>query len=181
MANDYSVDDLLDFLSHASERGLMPAATAQALAVACRNVFAVLGAQERIDVRKVDIDAIVKRFTNKRAKEFTPSSLKEYGRRVRRAVELFLQWRDNPADFTVKTRATSGTRTKDRSSTTEGVHSARGTGDGTQQSTPSDTRGYQSAFPVRPGRVVTISNIPDDMSLIEAERLAEFIKMLAVE
>lgn len=181
MANDYSVDDLLDFLSHASERGLMPAATAQALAVACRNVFAVLDAQERIDVRKVDIDAIIKRFTNKRAKEFTPSSLKEYGRRVRRAVELFLQWRDNPAEFTVQTRATSSTRTKDRSSTTESVHSAGGTGDGTQQSTTSDARVYQSAFPVRPGRVVTISNIPTDMSLTEAERLAEFIKMLAVE
>jgi hypothetical protein len=43
MENAYSVDDLLEFLDHAGDRGLMPAATAQALAVASRNVLGILG------------------------------------------------------------------------------------------------------------------------------------------
>ena len=46
MPQAYSVDDLLEFLDHAGDRGLMPAATAQALAVASRNVMGVLGEQE---------------------------------------------------------------------------------------------------------------------------------------
>jgi hypothetical protein len=40
---------------------------------------------------------------------------------------------------------------------------------------------YQSSLPVRPGLVVTLTNIPYDLTGAEAERLASFIKMLAVE
>jgi hypothetical protein len=44
---------------------------------------------------------------------------------------------------------------------------------------PRNPGGYQTAFPVRPGQIVTISNIPDDLTRAEAERLAQFIQMLA--
>ena len=97
MANSYSADDLLEFLDHAGDKGLMPAATAQALAVATRNVVGILTENEKADLSQLDIDAAIKRFTNKRAKDFNPSSLKEYGRRIRRAVELFLAWREGSA------------------------------------------------------------------------------------
>ena len=46
MANSYSADDLLEFLDHAGDKGLMPAATAQALAVATRNVMGILAEDE---------------------------------------------------------------------------------------------------------------------------------------
>lgn len=41
-------------------------------------------------------------------------------------------------------------------------------------------RGYQSSFPVRPGTVVTLSNIPNDLTSEEAERLAQFVRLLGV-
>lgn len=180
MANGYSVDDLLEFLSHASDKGLMPAATATALGVASRNVLGMLDDSEREDIRKLELDGVIKRFTNKRARDFSPSSLKEYGRRVRRAVDLFLNWRGDPANFTVKTRATSNARKKDRAPRPEpltGVHE-----DGDVAVTAAyDAGGYKSAFPIRPGTVVTVSNIPSDLTAAEAERLAKFVRMLAVE
>ncbi len=67
MANGYSKADLLDFLAHASDKGLMPAATATALGVASRNVLGVLGDDEGDDLRKLDLEAVIKRFNNKRA------------------------------------------------------------------------------------------------------------------
>jgi hypothetical protein len=70
------MDNLLEFLDHAGERGLMPAATARALGVATRNVLAVLTDQEKADLRNQDLDAVIKRFNNKRARDFNPSSLK---------------------------------------------------------------------------------------------------------
>jgi len=178
MANDYSVADMLEFLAHASQRGLMPAATAQALAVACRNVFGILGEDEVTDLRTADLDGIIQRFTNKRAKEFNPTSLKEYARRARRAVDLYLQWRGNPADFSVKTRATTPKKDRPKSSSqpTRTVEA-----DVDHPPTQIPFGGYQSAFPVRPGRIVTISNLPEDLSKAEAERLANFIRMLSVE
>ena len=176
MANDYSVADLLEFLAHASQRGLMPAATAQALAVASRNVFGVLGEVEGSDVRSMDLDGVINRFTNKRAKEFNPASLKEYARRARRAVELYLQWREDPANFSVKTRTTSIRRDRGKNSTISRPTEPDIEPSGSPQLAPGT---YQSAFPVRPGRIVTISNLPEDLTAAEAERLAQFIKMLA--
>ncbi len=189
MANGYSVDDLLDFLKHAGERGLMPAASAQAFAVACRNVFGILSDHERADLRAIDLDATIKRFMNKRARDFNPSSLKEYERRARRAVELFGQWREDPAGFSVKTRTTGnagkrvpldaigrvvrGTATDDSAPTPHR--------DDASEPVALEQAGYRSTFPVRPGRLVTISNIPEDLTAAEAERLAQFIRMLAFE
>lgn len=173
--------DLLDFLDHAGERGLMPVATAQALAVATRNVLGVLSEEERNNLSELDLGSVVKRFNNKRAKDFNPSSLKEYGRRLNRAIDLFLNWREDPANFTVKTRATSGARRKEKGA---GMNIATESSDipRTEIVMPSQRAGsYQSAIPVRPGLVVTLVNIPHDLTKIEAERLAAFVRMLAID
>ena len=178
MANAYSADDLLEFLDHAGDKGLMPAATAQALAVATRNVLGILSDAEKADLRQLDLDAIVRRFTNKRAKDFNPSSLKEYGRRIRRAVDLFLSWRDDPANFTVKTRATTGPRKKDK----ELGGDEPMTRETCTEQAPDEVAGtYRSAIPIRPGLVVTLVNIPNDLTSAEAERIAGFVRMLALE
>jgi hypothetical protein len=176
MANAYSADDLQGFLDHAGDKGFMPAATAQALAVATRNVLAILSDAEKADLSQLDLDTAIKRFTNKRARDFNPTSLKEYGRRVRRAVELFLTWREDPANFTIKTRTTSALRKKDKGS----VNSEPVARDATEQA-PDEVAGtYRSSIPIRPGLVVTLVNIPNDLTSAEAERIAGFVRMLAL-
>lgn len=177
MANEYSADDLLEFLDHAGDKGLMPVATAQALAVATRNVLAILSDSERADLSQMDLDTVIRRFANKRAKDFNPSSLKEYGRRVRRAVALFLGWREDPANFTIKTRTTSASRKKDKGS----ANNELAMSDAAEQA-PDEVAGtYRSSVPVRPGLVVTLINIPNDLTSAEAERIAGFVKMLALD
>lgn len=181
MPNTTSLDDLLEFLTHAGERGLMPTATAQALAVASRNVFGVLDDKERAALPTDDLDGVIKRFTNKRAKEFNPTSLKEYGNRVKRAVEMHARWREDPANFSVKTRNTTSSRKRERSATPTTAATAA-----TVENVDADAvgstitaTGYQSAFPIRPGHVVTIGNIPYDLSKAEADRLSQFFRLLA--
>ena len=177
MTNTASLDDLLEFLTHASERGLMPAATAQALAVACRNVFGVLDEKERAALPVADLEAVIKRFANKRAKDFNPTSLKEYGLRVKRAVELYLRWRQSPADFSVKTRSTRTARRKEAGRMDQAASTTSGSLP--ELTLASGQTGYPTAFPIRPGQVVTISNIPYDLSAAEAERFALFVRLLA--
>lgn len=178
MANAYSMDDLLEFLDHASDRGLMPAATAQALAVATRNVLGVLTDEEKSDLGSQDLDGVIKRFNNKRAKDFNPSSLKEYGRRVHRAIDLYINWRNDPANFTVKTRTTAGSRKKGKAAEIVGPDETHSPFEPTTTGRPGT---YHSSLPVRPGVVVTLANLPHDLTKAEASRLAEFIKMLAIE
>ena len=176
MANAYSADDLLGFLDHAGDKGLMAAASAQALAVATRNVLGVLSDDEKADLSQLELDAVIKRFTNKRAKDFNPTSLKEYGRRIKRAVELYLAWREDPANFTIRTRATGAPRKK-----------GSGNGDPATRDVPMDQMPdeiagtYRSSVPVRPGLVVTLVNIPNDLTSAEAERIAGFVRLLALQ
>ncbi|MEO7216971.1 MAG: hypothetical protein ABI026_02160 [Gemmatimonadaceae bacterium] len=188
MQNGHSLEDILDFLNHAGSRGLMPAATAQALSVATRNVFAVLDDAEKTNLPLDDLDGVIRRFNNKRAREFSPKSLKEYDRRVQRAVEMYGQWKNDPANFTVKTRATNPARKRDQangrvmeSTVPDRVEAdAEATGIRTPfPATAGRGDGYSTAFPVRMGQVVTVSNIPLDLTTGEAERLAQFIRMLA--
>jgi hypothetical protein len=175
MANAYSLDDLLAFLAHAGDRGMMPAATASALAVAARNVFGVLADDERKDLSRISVAEVVKRFNNKRAKEFSSSSLKEYGRRVQRAVALFQAWRENPADFSPKTRATKGSSGKRKGTSLPDDLSQPNT----HAAAPGG--GYSSSFPIRADWVVTVSNVSSDLNAAEAERLAKFVRMLAFD
>ncbi len=177
MANAYSADDLLEFLDHAGDKGLMPAATAQALAVATRNVLGILSDDEKVDLSQLDLEAVVRRFTNKRAKDFNPTSLKEYGRRIKRAVELFLSWREDPANFRIKTRASGTQRKKEKAA----ANSEAAATEATSSLVPDEIAGtYRSSVPIRPGLVVTLVNIPDDLTSAEAERIANFVRMLAL-
>jgi hypothetical protein len=183
MATGHSGDDLLDFLAHAGERGLMPAATARALAVASRQVLSILSDEERADVRRLDTAAAAKRFANKRAKDFNPTSLREYGRRFQRAIDLFSQWLENPAEFSVPTRTTAPARKTARAvaARTGSEGHAAVENHNVAVAPPPASGGYQSAVPIRPGVVVTILNIPADLSKVEADRLAQFVRMLAID
>jgi len=184
MTNSYSLEDLLDFLSHTGKKGMMPAATSRALAVATRNVFGVLDTEEQENIGSLRLDDVIQRFNNKRAKDFNSGSLKEYARRVQRAVELFEQWKENPANFSVKTRTPGVRRKPTKASSNDSLvqEASAYTGSATQAQAPHSRQGtYQSSFPVGAGRVVTVSNIPEDLTKIEAEKLSQFVKMLAVE
>ncbi|MBK8232630.1 MAG: hypothetical protein IT349_03110 [Candidatus Eisenbacteria bacterium] len=177
MANSYSVNDLLEFLDQSGDRGLMPVSTAQALSVASRNVLGVLSEGEKQDFDQLDLDGVIRRFTSRRAKDLSPTTLREYERRVRRAIDLFRQWRENGGAFTTKTRATSGAGTRGNLAGDD----ATGFRDaGTIRELESRPGTYLSSLPIRPGLVITIGNIPYDLTGAEAERLATFVRMLAV-
>lgn len=178
MSDTYSLADLLDFLDHAGDRGLMPAATAAALAVATRNIFGILTETECADLAGQDVDTVIGRFNNMRADDFHPSSLKEYGRRAKRAVDLFQKWRADPANFSVKTRVTAASN---RPGSTAASRSSNPPAQVAEAFRPAPSVGtYQSSVAIRPGLVVTIANVPIDLSRVEAERLAAFVRMLAV-
>ncbi len=184
MTQGHAVEDLLGFLEHAGKRGLMPVATAQALAVAARSVFSVLDDTERANLSLDDLDDVVRRFNHQRSGDVNPGSLKEYARRVRRAVEMYRRWKSDPANFSVKTRVTvASQKAGGRSAVPSGPPVERepeateppSSLSGSAIMTPS---GFQTAFPVRAGHVVTVSNIPLDLTTAEAERLAQFIRLL---
>lgn len=174
-----SDEGLLVFLDVAATRGALPRATAAALTVACRRVMEVLTAKERANLLNVDPAAVIKRFDHKFADRFSARSLKDYGRRFERALELFKQWNASPSNFSAPMRLTRRARqhpatlapTREQTSVLTEGHTAP----------PPGASSFHSSFPVRPGTVVTLLNVPTDLTRAEADRLAQFIRMLAVE
>ncbi|MCC6317901.1 MAG: hypothetical protein IT361_09440 [Gemmatimonadaceae bacterium] len=178
MAHEYSVDDLIDFLEYAGDCGLLPATTAQTLTAAARTVLGVLDDDERQHLDQQDLDVVVDRFTEQRGKDFYPSSIREYARRVHRAVGLFRRWREDPDGFGAQGRASSGARRRERAGDA-GAPFVDADDPAAACRTPRPGR-YHSALAVRPGVVVTLSNVPCDLTGEEAERLATFVRMLVV-
>ncbi len=179
MSNAFSADDLLEFLEHAAEKGLLPPATAAALAVASRNILGVLTEEERKDLARLDLEAAIRRFHNKRAKDFTGPTLKEYGRRLQRAVTMFLDWREDPANFRPVTRATSPARKRKNNSEAEDEAELTARASGPVPQLAPGT--YQTSVPLSVDRIVTLVNVPADLTKAEAKRLAAFVEMLAID
>jgi hypothetical protein len=182
MPDGYSSSDVFDFLDHAAARGLIPATTARGLAIASRNVLGVLSDEETQDVRGIDLESAVRRFQNKRARDFTPSSLRTYEQRTRRAITEFLAWREDPANFRTRTRNTAPRKREENSRETEpALFDDVSLAPQPARIPQYNGTGYQTALPLRPGHVVFISNVPENLTAAEAERLANFVRMLAVE
>lgn len=95
----YSMDELLKFLDYTGEKRLVKRATATARRTACNRVLDVLDSSERADLRAVDLENVFSRFSNLHAQEFSPSSLKTYFERTRKAVEDFIAYRKDPANW----------------------------------------------------------------------------------
>jgi hypothetical protein len=185
MSTDFGADAVREFLMHAGERGLLPTATASALAVGCRTVFELLSAEEAADLRAVDLHAVADRFAEQRATDFSPGTIKEYVRRVHRAWELFAAWKADPAHFSTARRATVAQIRRSVLSVVGG-DTADDAGSLPRKSSEHSAvlheswrHTYDSTIPIRAGHLVTVANIPTDLTVEEAERLGSFVRLLA--
>jgi hypothetical protein len=179
MDSGFGTADVLSFLAAESERGVLPTETASALMIGSRAVFAHLSPEESADLRRVDVACAVARFATARAEDFSARSLEEYARRTHRAWELFSAWKANPAHFRPKTRVTAASLARAANARGHVFGAVRENG-GTDTHDAHYTfrEAYESTLPIRRGHLVTISNIPTDLTAEEAERLASFVRML---
>src|SRR6266480_5519400 len=88
---------LVDHWTWAAEKGVMNRNSAWGLRAACSQVLSVLDNWEQIDVASLNVDDLIKRFKNLRARDFNPSSLDAYDKRFRSAVTSFLAYVRDPS------------------------------------------------------------------------------------
>ena len=99
MDGQFSKDALLSFIEYAGSKGLLNKATANARKVAAKRVTAILEPHEAEDVTKLDIDAVMHRFSNMEGSAFTPESLSAYRSRFRASIDDFVNWKKDPMSF----------------------------------------------------------------------------------
>lgn len=156
-------------------------ATAVALRTGCIKVLAVEDDLDEVDVKAVDIDTIVLRFRNKHRGTMKDQTINTYEQRFRQTVEMYKKWLDNDASWRPATRNRGGAGVARKSEKQAGVSvpSAKVETAVQAESTPS-AHLIQYPFPIRPGLQGKIS-LPENLTVREARRIANFVASLAFE
>ena len=164
------------FVEHwawAADKGLMPRASAQSMAVSCRRVLEVDQDWENVDVLALDMDEFSQRFKTLRALDYKPSSLGDYASRFRRGVRSYRAFLDDPSKWRFGSRTKKTTASKPKS----------------RQSDDSDTAGssdlqeaalQEYVYPFRKNVLATLT-IPKDATAAEIRRLVAWAQTLAVD
>jgi len=175
---DTSARALVDHWKWAADKGLMHSNTAGALRAASTQVLGVLDDWENVDISKIDVDDVFRRFQNKRSKDFTPKSLETYRSRFGKAITSFLAYVENPTSWkggatTRSSRTESRVRTgQAKSSPTASAEIAPALGDRGR------TVHYQ--LPLRENRVAILA-LPVDLTLADVKRLNAFLTTVALD
>lgn len=189
MDSDYSFEALTDFLKYVADHGLWKANTAVSYRSAAAKVEGDLTEQEAADVQQIDLDLLFQRYTNRNKLKVSPSTLATYKRRLGSAISEFVRYRQDPINYRpeIGSQRKGGdggdSATKKPRRTTKKKPSEVAPKEDVQQSSmgmTSSTPMLTIPFPLRPDFLASIQ-IPRDLRKTEAERLAAFIKTLAMD
>lgn len=164
--------DFLAFLDWMSEKGLMAKNTAVARKAAANKVLGILSADEAQDVTVLDLDTLMRRFTNLEGRSYTPGSLTTYLSRLRSALDDFKLYLDNPLNF----RPGVQPRERRHSEVRKEAPSSAQMGSG--NFTPSTGQNALS-IPIRPDTMIIIHGLPYDLSEAEAAKIANIVRAMA--
>ncbi len=182
---EYSKQELVKFLSYVRDKNLVKSQTVTSWSTAVSKLLSDLSEAENMDVRKVDIELAVHRAANRESSKVSPSSLKAYQKRTKRAIEEFVSWKEDPANY----RPRSFNRSQQNTSP-KGSYKSKQVSTSSQRETkpnhqkPSSeeasfhSSGLNLSYPLRPDFLAQIV-IPKDLSQLEAKRLGAFILTLS--
>ncbi|MEE4638676.1 MAG: hypothetical protein V2J42_08060 [Wenzhouxiangella sp.] len=170
----YSVDRLLEFHKNAGMEGLINPAVARARRQAVERLAGEMTEAERADVRSLDIDELASRFHKLEESSIRSEALALYAERFRMAQSEFIAWSEHPGAF----QSAGGER-----------HRAIGRGSLTperemaERITLEATENPANIIPIslRSETTVYVANLPLDLTLEEAERIARVVRAFACD
>lgn len=177
MSDDFRAEELYGFLDYLANKGLMNSSTAASRKAACVRVLSVANADEREDVRSIDINDIMTRFQRLEGSKYTPESLNVYKSRLKNSIEDLKRFRENPLGFKAVSSSTPPKRQEEKP--TETIEQKAEPRQATKQSSrPEETI---IPIPLRPDLTVFVQGLPFDLTSKEAAKLANVIRALANE
>jgi hypothetical protein len=154
-----------------SDRGLMAKNTVATRKAAASKVLGILSSDEAKDVTVLDLDDVMRRFTNLEGKGYTPGSLTTYLSRLRSALDDFKVYLDNPMSFR------PGVQPRERRKPDARKEAALAAANG-QAHIPSAPATNVLSIPIRPDIVIAIQGLPYDLSEGEAAKIANVIRAM---
>jgi hypothetical protein len=189
MVKDYSLDALNRFLDYALEKGLLKAETAKSRRTAVNKILEKISDEQRADVRKVDLDLEAEHFANRQGSGYIPSSLLTYKSRAKTALADFVSWVDNPMAFRPSGASNGKAGPKNGGATQKKARvmpkaeppeaPLRDVPKVAAAPTVEPQAGLTFPVPIRAGLIVQLCGVPFDLTVGEAEKIAQVVKALA--
>lgn len=172
---------LIGFLNWTIQKSELVDATASALRTGCLKVLAVEDNWEDIDLRTANLDNIISRFKNKHRMDMKDRTREQYEQRLRQSVEMYLKWLDDDPTWKPaqrkKASLNGGTVTQNAA---VAPVPAEVRAEMPSRQEPPKPGMIVYPFPIRPGLRGKIE-LPENLTMKEAKRIAAFISTLAVE
>ncbi len=190
--NRFSSEEMLQFINFIGDRGIVNESKAKNWKGATQQFLAILADEEKTDLRDLDLDHLFERFGNIKRTSMSGSSIKIYGSRFKGALNNFLSWAEDPANYRHSGRTiTSGSdakskNSKSRSTKTTNKEPVPRTSchkeNSEQQPSPQPVENRVVVFPIpiSGGRIVTINNLPHELTKADAEKIGSVIRALAM-
>lgn len=174
---------LVDHWSWAAEKGVMNKNTAFGRRAACVQVLSILEGWEAANVAALDIEDLLRRFQNLKAREYKPSVLEAYKKRFRSALASFLEYVKDPSSWRApQSERPAGSFVKQRSSKANSERGEQVLSAGMLSLGDSETTSMlvEFKFPIRSGIVARLF-LPATLTAAEAKKVSAFIHMLVPE
>ncbi len=172
---DYSETAFYNFLRQGALAGVIRPATARSRKLAAEQLRGQLKANERMDLRQLDVDELCSRFHKLQGSTIRPETLQIHNQRLKAGLKDFISWTGDPAGFiSLENELPDAQLVAARD--TPGQARAR------EELVLNPPRSPFDILPIklRPELVVYIQNIPLDLTPQEAQKIAAVIQALAV-
>lgn len=184
---DGTAAGLLSFIEWTISRHELVPATATTYRTAARRVLEGEGDPASIDLRRIDVDELLRRFANRRRGDFKEQSLNAYAMRFRQALSMYLSyldggdWRPTPR---AARRQDDKTDSAGRRRPSMPPRTAVESGNADTDPPHPDSRAVAAAMitfplPIRPG-VRGQLVVPEDLTAAEAQRISQVVAALVV-
>jgi hypothetical protein len=170
---------LVDFWKWAGTKGKVNPNTAGAMRAACSQVLGVLDNWETLDVSKLNVDDVFRRFVNKRSRDFTAGSLGTYKNRFKKALSEFLANAKDPESWKPSSQERPATKRKEKAAAV--AASKNGNGNGSAET-------HDDALPGRVGLIeypyvlgggrFAYLRLPVDLKMVDVRRLVAYLHTL---
>jgi hypothetical protein len=183
----YTGAGLMEFLDAAIDKGWFNLNSAKALKSACQKIFEVEQGWENLDLRSLDIEALLDRWQNLRRNGYNDGSMRTYRTRFSQAVKMHLaRLGDDPdwKNYGPATRSVAaGAAPRPNGTVKRGIAAATASSATDSPGPPAPHPTTRPAlmdfpYPLRDDLDVFL-RLPRDLGAAEAERLCKYIRSLA--
>ncbi len=176
-SEDYQLSMLVNFLRQSTIEGLLNPAVAKSRLNAVENLQSEMTEDEKSDLKKIDVDKLCARFHKLHDSSIRPEVLELYNKRLKAALVDYFAWLDNPKSFYSIGGDTIRKEKRYKMSDKEVSFEEKALEEITLAT--SDKASDIFSIPLREDRTVYVQNIPLDLSVKEANKIAKVILALA--